>query len=58
MADPIARVNARHSSDLGKKASSDEISSGVGPCIFSFNNEPPNLPETAIAKFDKYRGQQ
>ena len=30
---PIARVNARHSSDLAKKASSDEMS-GLEPCIF------------------------
>lgn len=30
---PIARVNARHSSDLAKKASADEMS-GLEPCIF------------------------
>ena len=30
---PIARVNARHSSELAKKASSDEMS-GLKPCIF------------------------
>ena len=30
---PIARVHARHSSDLAKKASSDEMS-GLEPCIF------------------------
>ena len=30
---PIARVNARHSSDLAKKASPDEMA-GLEPCIF------------------------
>ena len=30
---PIARVNARHSSDLAKKASPDEMA-GLKPCVF------------------------
>ena len=30
---PIARVNARHSSDLAKKASPDEMA-GLEPCVF------------------------
>ena len=84
---PIACVNARHSSDLAKKASPDEMA-GLEPCIFlakgahvmltmnlwtdvglcngatgtvidfiyADNQQPPDLPEAVIVKFDNYKG--
>ena len=83
----IACVNARHSSNLAKKASPDEMA-GLEPCIFlakdahvmltmnlwtdvglcngatgtvidfiyADNQQPPDLPEAVIVKFDNYKG--
>ena len=84
---PIACINARHSSDFAKKASPDEMA-GLEPCIFlakgacvmltmnlwtdvglcngatgividfiyADNQQPPDLPQAVIVKFDNYRG--
>ena len=83
---PVAHINARHSSDLAKKGSSDDMArlepcislvkgahmftmnlwTDVGLCngvtetvidfIYADNQQPSDLPQAVIVKFDNYTG--
>ena len=64
---PIACVNARHSSAKGAHIMlTMNLWTGVGLCngatgtvidfIYADNQQPPDLPEAVIVKFDNYRG--